>query len=385
LALEYDQALDQKLEELKQAHAITVFRPDMFQFYSQVLMSPQAYGFTNTSDPAQTSPGDDDEFFWWDGIHVTQSAHLITSQEIYRQLMAEADGASLLQTERAWAAATAGDDLERVLSFWHDDAVVYPGDRAPVRGKSEILVFLTANRTMPGFRQIFEPSEAHASPAGDLGYTVGNFETSFSNSEGTRLVASGRYVNVWRRAADGSWKSILEVRSPLGPPAPGKGTLSDPPATEPPAGAWPDPSMNMDVETQRVILLQRDQDLSEALPGAIAAGAFDPILAFFREDAVLYPSGSPAVEGKPAIRAFLEANHTQPGFSLTTAPFEAQVSQSGDFGYTLGVYTFRFDAPDGSPVLTRGVDISVWEKNRGGDWTTVLTMHSPTSALGVSN
>ena len=385
LALEFDQALDQKVEELKQTHAITVFRPDMFQFLSRVFASPQAYGFTNVNDPAQDSPGNDDEFFCWDDVHPTRSAHLIVSQEIYRQLMVEAEHAALLQTERAWAAAVAAGDWERVLLFWQDDATIYPGNRPPVRGKSEILVFLTANRTMPGFGLIFEPSEARVSPAADLGYTVGNFETSFDNPEGTSFVAPGRYVNVWRKAADGSWKNILEIHSPLSAPVPGEATLSDPPATELPAPTWPDPSMNVDLETQRAALLQRDHDLSEAIPAGIAAGEFDPILAFFHEDAVLYPAGNPPVEGKPAIRAFFEANRMKPGFSVTTAPFEAQVSQSGDLGYTLGVYEFGFDAPDGSPVIQPGVYLSVWEKNVNGDWTTVLTMHSPTSASGVPN
>ena len=100
--------MDEKLEELKQTYGITVYRPDMFQFFIDIWAAPEAYGFTDLNGSAQSSPGDDDEFFFWDGAHFTQSAHLVIGQEIYRQLMVEAEGMSLLQTEGVLAAATAG-------------------------------------------------------------------------------------------------------------------------------------------------------------------------------------------------------------------------------------------------------------------------------------
>ena len=289
----------------------------------------------------------------------------------------EAAAAALLQSEQAWAAAVAAGDFERVFSFWREDAVIYPVNHPPVRCKSAIRNFVMRNRAMPGFSLIFEPIEAHVSGAGDLGYTVGNFETSFDNPEGIRLVAPERYVDVWRKAADGRWVNVLEIHSPLNPPAPGERTMTDPPATELPSRTWPDPPPNSDVEAERVALLQRDQDVSEAISGGIA---IDSILAFFSEDAVMYPAMRPVVEGKPAIRAYFEANRMQPGFSLTTVPFEAQVAASGDLGYTLGTYEFQFDGTNGSPVILPGIYLSAWEKDSNGNWAIVLNAGSPAAA-----
>jgi ketosteroid isomerase-like protein len=107
----------------------------------------------------------------------------------------------------------------------------------------------------------------------------------------------------------------------------------------------------------------------------------DSILAFFSEDAVIYPANHLAVEGKPAIRAFFEDNRAQPGFSLTTSPFEAHVSESGDLGYTLGNYEFRFDGPGGSPTILPGVYLSVWQKMEDGTWKTSINIHSPEAQL----
>jgi len=264
------------------------------------------------------------------------------------------------------------------LSFLCDDAVLYPGDGPAVHGKSEILVFLTASRTTPGFHQIFAPVEAYVSPAGDLGYTVGQFETLTSDSEGIPLVASGRYVNVWRRDADGNWKKSLAVHSPLSPPTPGEGTLSEPAATELPAPRWPDPSLDIDMETQRAVLLQTDQDLAEALTAGIATGQFDATAAFFDEDAVFYPAGRPAIDGASAIRAFFEANTMEPDFTLTTVPFEAHLPRAADLGHTLGIYEFRSLSTEGSSVTIPGVYLSVWEKDLNGNWMIIMQIHSPT-------
>ncbi len=382
LSLEYDRILDERLEELKQAYGITVFRPDMFQFFNDIWAAPEAYGFTDLNGSAKSSPGDDDEFFWWDGIHFTRSAHLVISREVHHQLMVEAERVALLQTEQAWTAATAGSDPEAVLSCLCDDTVLYPGDGPAVHGQSEILVLQTASRTMPGFHQIFAPAEAYISPAGDLGYTVGRFETCTRNSEGIGLVASGRYVNAWSRDADGNWENSLAIHSPLSPPAPGEPTLSEPPAAELPAPRWPDPSPDIDMETQRAVLLQTDQDLAEAIAAGTATGQFDAMSAFFHEDAIFYPAGSPRIDGESAIRAFFEANIMEPDSTLTTVPFEAQVSRSGDLGHTLGIYESRSLAAEGFSFTTLGVYLSVWEKDAKGNWTIVMQIHSPTEIQG---
>jgi ketosteroid isomerase-like protein len=231
---------------------------------------------------------------------------------------------------------------------------------------------------MPGFHQIFAPAGAYVSPAGDLGYTIGQFETFTSDSEGIPLVALGRYVNVWRRDADGNWKNSLAVHSPLSPPKPAEGTLSEPPVAEPPAPRWPDPSLDIDMETQRALLLQTDQDLAEAIAAGIATGQFDAMSAFFHEDAIFCAAGSPTIDGKSAIRSFCEASTMEPDSTLTTVPFETQISRSGDLGHTLGICEFRSLSTEGSSFAIPGIYLSVWEKNSNGNWMVIIQIHSPT-------
>ena len=151
-------------------------------------------------------------------------------------------------------------------------------------------------------------------------------------------------------------------------------------ATELPAPRWPDPSLAIDVETHRAILLRTDRDLTEAITAASATGQFDAMATFFDDDAVFYPAGHPAIDGKSAIHAFFEANTAESDSALTTAPFEARLSRSGALGHTLGIYEFRSLSPQGLFSTTPGVYLSVWEKDINGNWMIIMQIHAPTGA-----
>lgn len=122
----------------------------------------------------------------------------------------EAEREALLETDRAWAAAAASGDIERLTSYWADDATNYfPG--APVaRGKEAIGELVRRNRSQPGFSLSWEPQEAVVARSGELGYTSGTFTLSRENPEGQPVTRRGHYVCIWKKQEDGSWKCSVE-------------------------------------------------------------------------------------------------------------------------------------------------------------------------------
>ena len=66
---------------------------------------------------------------------------------------AQAEAAKLLQRDAEWAdLATEGKDVERVVSYWSDDAVVMmPGSKV-VEGKEAIRKMVTSSFHNPGFK-----------------------------------------------------------------------------------------------------------------------------------------------------------------------------------------------------------------------------------------
>ncbi len=123
---------------------------------------------------------------------------------------AEAAREILLETDRAWAAAAAAGDIERLTSFWAEDAINYfPG--APVaQGKTAIGQLVQRNRSQPGFSLTWDPQDAVVAGSGDLGYTLGSFTLSVQTPEGVPVNRRGHYVCIWKKSSDGSWKCAVE-------------------------------------------------------------------------------------------------------------------------------------------------------------------------------
>jgi ketosteroid isomerase-like protein len=60
--------------------------------------------------------------------------------------------------------------------------------------------------------------------------------------------------------------------------------------------------------------------------------------------------------------------------SLTWKPIGADVSSSGDLGYTYGTYEFRSKDASGKPSVSHGKYTSIWKRQKDGSWKVVLDM-----------
>jgi ketosteroid isomerase-like protein len=125
---------------------------------------------------------------------------------------AETARAELLQTDREWAALVAsGGSVEKILSYWTDDArVVAPGEE-PVIGQDALRQMVASSFEIPGFSITWEPEEVHVSDSGDLGYTTGWNRMTFLSEQGEQVVQRHRYITVWRKEADGRWRCEYDM------------------------------------------------------------------------------------------------------------------------------------------------------------------------------
>lgn len=65
-------------------------------------------------------------------------------------------------------------------------------------------------RFPPGADFEWEPEEAVISNGGDLGYTVGHARVTLPGKDGKAETGEQRYITVWKKQPDGSWKFILD-------------------------------------------------------------------------------------------------------------------------------------------------------------------------------
>ena len=129
-----------------------------------------------------------------------------------------------------------------------------------------------------------------------------------------------------------------------------------------------------DVESEKASLLRVDAEFSKL---SEAKGMAESFAAYAVEEATLLPEGGTPISGKESIRGHLSG--APAGSVLTWKPVRADVSASGDFGYTWGTYEFRRSGPDGKPQVGLGKYVTIWKKQADGEWRFVMDIgnHSP--------
>ena len=102
----------------------------------------------------------------------------------------------------------------------------------------------------------------------------------------------------------------------------------------------------------------------------VAKHGHDAFLTYFAEDGVEIVDGG-GFDTKDAMRK-------QPpwpeGTSLTWTPVKAEMSASGDLGYTYGNYVYTAKDKDGKVVANYGKYTSIWKKQKDGQWKVVVDM-----------
>ncbi len=131
------------------------------------------------------------------------------------------DVKAILELERQAREAAEAKDLDRYVSFYADDASLFWPGVPMVTGRAAIREFMGAFLSMPAFSLIFETAKVEVSGAGDLAYSYGTNRVTLVDPAGNRMKDRGKYVTVYRKQPDGSWKVIADIgNSDLPTPVP---------------------------------------------------------------------------------------------------------------------------------------------------------------------
>jgi ketosteroid isomerase-like protein len=88
-------------------------------------------------------------------------------------------------------------------------------------------------------------------------------------------------------------------------------------------------------------------------------------LYYVAEDGVMLSPNKMPIVGKEKINALFQSNDSDKEF--TWEPLYADISESGELGYTYGTYTITTEGE-----IQKGTYVSIWKKDSGGKWKFVL-------------
>jgi uncharacterized protein (TIGR02246 family) len=122
-----------------------------------------------------------------------------------------ADEAAIRAASQEWSNASSSKDLEKAVSFYADDATINT-DRAPLGiGKEAIRKVWAGVVAIPGGNLHWVSSKVEVARSGDLAYDTGAYSITKNDASGKPVTATGKYLVVWKKQADGKWKVIEDI------------------------------------------------------------------------------------------------------------------------------------------------------------------------------
>ena len=122
-----------------------------------------------------------------------------------------ADEATIRDTDIAWSKAAEAKDLNATVAPYADDASAFAPNAPIATGKQAITQMWTGIFQAPGAAVSWEPVKVEVARSGDLGYAHGTYQLTMNDPAGKPLTDRGKYVTVWKKQADGSWKVVADI------------------------------------------------------------------------------------------------------------------------------------------------------------------------------
>ena len=121
---------------------------------------------------------------------------------------------ALKAADRAFAADVAREGMPAWLRwFAPNGAQLAPGK--VVRTDAERRAHMAGLFGDSALRLVWSPDTASIAAAHDLGYTIGRYQLRRLSPDGSFTVLStGRYLTIWRKQPDGSWKAEIDTGNP---------------------------------------------------------------------------------------------------------------------------------------------------------------------------
>jgi ketosteroid isomerase-like protein len=275
---------------------------------------------------------------------------------------------AMVDTERAFARMSEEQGIRpSFMTYIADDGILFRP--TAVKGKQWMMEYpLPPSDKRPWLS--WQPTFADIALVGDMGYTTGPWEYK-ADIHDAKPVAWGNFLTVWKRQPDRSWKFAIDLG--ISNPQPDQAATS-----------WQLPNNYLqmsggsttDVKADTTALLKREREFSRDSATRGAQKAFD---AYAADGVRVFRNGKLPFVGKADAAAALPAN----SIVWTWEPAFAEISRSGDLGYSYG--TYQLTKNDATLKMTAKVETGnyyrIWKYQysvlQGNTWKVVADLLDP--------
>ncbi len=126
---------------------------------------------------------------------------------------------------------------------------------------------------------------------------------------------------------------------------------------------------SVDVENEKMVLLQTDREFAQT---SVELGAAEAFKRFLDANALQLPAGQKPVRGVENI--YRQMKKGADSYTMSWEPQEGDVAASGDLGYTWGIYKVTVKNQDDSEINSYGKYLNIWKKQPDGSWKVLVDM-----------
>lgn len=129
-------------------------------------------------------------------------------------------------------------------------------------------------------------------------------------------------------------------------------------------------SKPLNTDSLKTVLMQADLSFSDL---SSQKGTHEAFMAYVSDAGALLRPYHPPIVGKDSIRSYLYAKPDS-AYTLTWKPLYADISASGDLGYTYGTYRLTVKH---LKEFEEGTYITIWKQDATGNWKFALDTGNP--------
>jgi len=132
-----------------------------------------------------------------------------------------AAASAVRSADSTWEKTFVNRDTAGVVGFVEATGSVMPPNGPIATGPDAVRALFTGFWALPGISLHWQATSAEASQSGELAYSSGTYDLTFNGPDGKPVSDKGKFVTVWRKQSDGSWKVVRDIFNsdlPLTPP-----------------------------------------------------------------------------------------------------------------------------------------------------------------------
>lgn len=120
--------------------------------------------------------------------------------------LSEQDISAVMEATEQYGGSIVAGDFDKIRSLMDADIVLMPPSESAAHGVDAAMQSMEG---FPGMEGSINPEQVEGS--GNLAYVRGNYNITFIVNDTTRIPDNGKYIEVWKKQDDGSWKVVVDI------------------------------------------------------------------------------------------------------------------------------------------------------------------------------